>query len=242
MIELDRRVLPPQPCSYLPDRAAVLEHRVLQEVAPGEWDGMLARGWRRFGPFYFRPACPSCAECVSIRIPVAGFRPSASQKRARKALGRWRLEVGPAVPSDDRVELYRRWHRAREVRRDWDPSPVDLGDYALQFAYPNPVAHELVAYDGDRPLLVGLFDRTPTAISAVYCFYDPAVAKHSPGVANVVWCVEHAASLGLGYVYLGYRVLGCPSLAYKARYRPHQLLHDRPAPTAAPSWTPGPTR
>jgi arginine-tRNA-protein transferase len=236
MIELDRTIGPPRACSYLPHQEALLQHRVLQDVSGAEWEAMLARGWRRFGPFFFRPACEPCGECVSLRIPAAGFRPTESQRRARKALSRFRLETGPATPSQEKLELYRRWHRSREEKRDWDPSPMDLRDYALQFAFPAPFARELVAYDGDRPVLVGLHDQVPGAISAVYCFYHPAIAKLSPGVANVMWCVERAAELGLAHVYLGYRVLGCRSLAYKARYGPHELLRGRPGPDQIPAW------
>jgi leucyl-tRNA---protein transferase len=238
MREHHRSIDPPRPCAYLPAETARLEQRVLSDVAPAEWDAMLARGWRRFGPVYFRPACAPCGECVSLRIPVPGFRPSESQRRARKALGGFQLRTGPATATQEKVDLYRRWHAAREEKRDWEPSPLDLESYALQFGYPAPCARELLAYDGDRLVLVGLFDQTPRSLSAVYCFYDPDIARQSPGVANVVWSVEHAAGLGLDHVYLGYRVLGCPSLAYKDRYRPHELLEGRPAPTSTPDWRP----
>ncbi len=236
MLELDRTLGPPRVCSYLPDQEALFDNRVLQDVSGAEWEALLSRGWRRFGPFFFRPACEPCGECVSLRIPAASFRPTESQRRARKALSRFRLVSGPATASRAKLDLYRRWHRAREEKRDWDPSPMDLREYALQFAFPAPYARELVAYDGDRPVLVGLHDQTPDAISAVYCFYDPAIAKLSPGVANVVWSVERALELGLRHVYLGYRVQGCPSLAYKAKYQPHELLRGRPGPDQAPGW------
>ena len=238
MREHHRSIDPPRPCAYLPAETARLEQRVLSDVTPPEWDAMLARGWRRFGPVYFRPACAPCGECVSLRLPVAGFAPTDSQRRARKALGRFRLSTGPASPTAEKVALYRRWHASREAKRDWDPSPIDLESYAFQFGFPHPCARELLAHDGDRLVLVGLYDQTPRALSAVYCFYDPAVARLSPGVANVVWTVERAAELGLEHVYLGYRVLGCPSLAYKARYRPHELLDGRPAPDSSPEWRP----
>ncbi|MBF5066130.1 arginyltransferase, partial [Salmonella enterica subsp. enterica serovar Istanbul] len=43
----------PRPCSYLSDRDAQLEIRVMSEVTVQELDALLARGWRRFGPVYF---------------------------------------------------------------------------------------------------------------------------------------------------------------------------------------------
>ena len=37
-------------------------------VSAEELEVLLLRGWRRFGPAYFRPACRPCGECVSIRL------------------------------------------------------------------------------------------------------------------------------------------------------------------------------
>ena len=61
-----------------------MEYRVMTNVTPDELEWMLTRGWRRFGHLYFRPACPACSECVSLRIPVATFAPTKSQRRAWK--------------------------------------------------------------------------------------------------------------------------------------------------------------
>lgn len=238
MQEFSREIEPPRPCSYLPRETARLENRLLTDVAPAEWEELLSRGWRRFGPVCFRPACSPCGACVSLRIPVADFRPSRSQRRALAAFRGFRVTTGAATASAEKVALYRRWHAAREDRVGWEPSPLDLRSYRMQFAFPHACAQEVVLYDGPRPVLVGLFDRTPRALSAVYCFYDPAIAELSPGTGNVAWTVEHARELGLAHVYLGYRVLGCRSSAYKARYLPHELLDGRPGPEATPAWTP----
>ena len=85
---------PPGPCSYLPDQKASLEQMVMMDVTPEEFEAMLSRGWRRFGPVYFRPACKACSECVTLRIPTATFQPNRSQRRARAACARFRVEVG----------------------------------------------------------------------------------------------------------------------------------------------------
>ena len=69
---------PPRQCDYLADRRASLEYKVMADVSPEELEFLLARGWRRLGPFYFRPACAGCFECVSLRIPVGAFVPTAS--------------------------------------------------------------------------------------------------------------------------------------------------------------------
>lgn len=237
---IQRIVEPPRPCSYLPDRAASLDLRVLSDVSPDELEAMLARGWRRFGAVYFRPACSACEECITLRIPTDAFAPSKSQRRAMKNAARLSRIVGPPIVDRERLELYRRWHVAREEERGWEPSDLDAERYAFDFAFPHPCVRE-VAFrdpdDDDRLVGLGICDETPNAMSAVYFFWDPERAPDSLGVANVVSLVAEARARGKAHVYLGYSVEGCRSLAYKARYRPHDLLRGRPGPRDVPEWT-----
>jgi leucyl-tRNA---protein transferase len=236
---LQHLVEPPRPCSYLADREARLEIRVQVEVTSAELEAMLERGWRRFGPIYFRPACEPCGECVTLRIDVASFAPRKSQRRAVKNAARLRRIVSVPVADEERIALYRRWHAQREEARGWEPAAMDPERYAMDFAFPHPAARE-VAFrdpdDGDRLVGLGLFDETAHALSAVFFFWDPEHAPSSLGVANVVTLVEQARAQGLPHVYLGYRVLGCPSLVYKSTYVPHELLEGRPGPQEDAVW------
>jgi arginyl-tRNA--protein-N-Asp/Glu arginylyltransferase len=185
-------VEPPHPCPYLHDREAALELRVQIDVTAAELDAMLERGWRRFGAVYFRPACAPCGECVTLRIPTATFRPSKSQRRAAKAAAGLRRTFGPPRIDEERLALYRRWHAEREAERGWDPSPIDAQRYALDFAFPHPSVREVTFVDPstERLVGVGIVDETPSAMSAVYFFWDPETAPPSLGVANVVTLVE----------------------------------------------------
>ncbi|MCK8503424.1 arginyltransferase [Myxococcus fulvus] len=236
-------VEPPRPCSYLPERQASLENLVLRDVSPEEYEHLLVRGWRRFGPVYFRPACADCQECVSLRVPVEGFRPNRSQRRARAACAHLRVEVGVPRADEERLALYRAWHAEREASREWEPSPLTVREYSLQFSFPHPSAREVAWYDdaaegGPRLVALGICDETPHAWSAVYFFYDPDYARLSPGTANVVFQVELAKARGIPHVYLGFRVQACASLRYKGGFRPHELLQGRPALDAEPDWVP----
>jgi arginyl-tRNA--protein-N-Asp/Glu arginylyltransferase len=236
---LHHLVEPPRPCSYLSDRDAQLEIRVMADVTLNELDALLSRGWRRFGPVYFRPACVGCGECVTLRIEAKAFAPSKSQRRAAKNAARLRRVVGVPLVDAERLDLYKRWHEQREEARGWDPSDIDPERYATDFAFPHPAARE-VAFrdpdDQDRLVGLGIFDETPRALSAVYFFWDPSRAPASLGVANVVTLVDEARAKGLPHVYLGYRVLGCPSLLYKSKYGPHELLVGRPEFGEPPVW------
>src|SRR5688572_27398076 len=183
---LSQFVEPPRACSYLPDRAASLDYRVMTGVGLLELEHMLLRGWRRQGAVYFRPACGACGECVSIRVPVDRFAPTDSQKRARRRCGRFRVDLLRPRVDEERLALYAAWHAGRERDRAWDPAPLDAEAYAMQFAHPHPAAWELSLRDGDRLVAVTLCDITPRAWSAVFGFYSPDVAHLSPGVATVI--------------------------------------------------------
>jgi len=238
MRELKHFIEPPRACDYLPDLSATLEHRMLLDVRPTELEELLVRGWRRFGPLYFRPVCAACAECVSIRIPVDRFKPTESQLRARRRCKRFRLEVGAPRVDEMRLGLYHKWHAMRRDTRGWRDSELDLEGYFYQLAFPHPCARELTLWNGDTLVAVSLCDVTPHCWSAIYFFYDPDFARLSPGVANVMLCLEQAREHGATHVYLGYRVQECASLRYKSSYHPHELLLGRPGLRDAPVWLP----
>ena len=205
-------------------------------VSPPELEKLLERGWRRFGPVYFRPVCQSCEECVSVRVPVASFAPSPNLKRVARRASHLRVEVGPPAVDDARLWLYRRWHAGREANRGWRPDRIGAESYAMQFCFPHAAAREFTYWEGDMLLGVGIADETPRALSAVYCYYDPARANLSLGTYNVLHAIRYARERGLAYVYLGYRVEGCASLRYKGRFTPQERLFGRVEASQAPRW------
>ena len=229
----------PHRCPYLPDEQASLEIRLAVDVTSPEFGDMLARGWRRFGPSYFRPACTACSACVPTRIRVEAFHASKSQKRARQqSSGLIRL-TGLPIFDDERLELYARWHRNREAHRGWDAMPITADEYTLEFAFPHPSVREVTFRDprqANRLVGVGIVDEVPNALSAVYFFWDPDHAPPSLGTAHVVRLVDDAQARGLAHVYLGYRVDGCPSLAYKSRFGPQEALEGWPEVDEPPIW------
>lgn len=227
----------PRPCSYLPGVKASLEYRLMVDVTPLELEGLLERGWRRFGPAYFRPSCGLCNACDSIRLDVHRFDPTPSQRRALKRSKRFRVELSRPKIDPQRLALHARWHGTREDARGWEPTNLTEDEYATQFAFPSTTGRELAWYDGDELMAVSLVDLTPNSVSAAYFFYDPRIARLSPGIGNVMRCVELARELGAQHMYLGYRVMNCASLQYKGLFGPHELLHGRPGPADVPVWT-----
>jgi arginine-tRNA-protein transferase len=177
---------------------------------------------------------------VPTRIAVDRYRPTRSHNRARNQSARLVRQVGLPVVDRERLDLYARWHRDREKRRGWQPTAISEDDYAMEFAFPHPSVREVTFRDParrNRLVGVGIVDEVPDAVSAVYFFWDPEPAAASLGTAHIVRLIGEAAERGLPYVYLGYRVDGCPSLAYKGRFQPQQSLNGRPADDEEPVWS-----
>ena len=89
----------PSPCPYLP---GMLERKVFTHLvgkrAAALNDMLTQTGFRRSQTIAYRPACENCRACVSVRVLVDDFRPSASQRRvaARQCRSRRRGRSGQA--------------------------------------------------------------------------------------------------------------------------------------------------
>ena len=235
---LQHRIAGPEPCPYLPGLNSTTETLLMTGVSPVELERLLERGWRRFGPVYFRPVCASCSECVSVRVPVKSFAPSQSLKRVARRAAHLRVQMGPPEVDEVRLALYRRWHATREEVRGWKPDRIGAESYAMQFCFPNPSAREFSYWEGNALVAVGIADETPAALSAVYCYHDPDRRRLSLGTFNVLRAIDYARERGLAYVYLGYCVEGCESLRYKGRFQPQERLLPRAEDAQIPRWVP----
>lgn len=209
-------------CEYLPDRLSQLRYELTPELAPKDYLSRLKAGWRRFGPVIFRPDCPSCRMCQSLRVPVITFRASESQRRAwRRNQATVALRRGTPVISLDRLELWAKFHQHGHETKGWPAeTPADPG-LMLDSVFPT---EEWTYYVEDRLVGVGYVDALPEALSAVYFYWDPSERARSLGTFHVVSMIAAARERDLAHVYLGYYVEGCRSLEYKARFRPNEVL------------------
>ena len=214
----------PLPCPYVPGRT---ERKVVTEITGPDADALHDRlsraGFRRSHNIAYAPVCPACQACIPIRIPVRSFQPDRTLRRiARYNASVEGFEV-PARATAEQFQLFQRYQRNRHG--EGDMATMSFYDYRAMIE-DTPIETLIVEFRDPDDRMVGacLADRLGDGLSAVYSFFLPGLEKRSLGTYTILWLIERAKSLGLPYVYLGYWVPESPKMAYKARFRPSEIL------------------
>lgn len=206
------------PCPYLSGSCKQYECFLASRLSAAEVATCFEAGWRKFGPYFFRPACPDCRLCIPLRVPVAEFAPSRSQRRVLRRNADLRVAFGPLRPSEQIYRLYQE-HSGIRFGRETDPE-----EFLHHFYLPSCPALQTEIYLGEELAGVGFLDVGADCLSSVYFCFDPRLAGRGLGVYSVLQEIEHARRLGLPYYYLGYYVPGCPTMDYKDHFRPREHL------------------
>jgi arginine-tRNA-protein transferase len=214
----------PHECAYLPGRMARLPHRFpLARLAPEEFDQRLAQGDRRSGVLLYRTQCAGCRACEPIRLDVTRFAPGRTQRRIlRKGDRLLSCRVGEPIADGERVALFNRHRRLRQLEHGDDP--VDVEAYAHFLVESCCNTWEISYQLEGRIVCVAITDVGAASLSAVYCFFDPALAHLSLGTYSILKQAELCRQTGRRHLYLGYYVAQSPHMSYKARFHPHERL------------------
>lgn len=210
-------------CPYLPERTArtsFVDPRL--PVNDRLYRILLDENFRRSGNYLYRPACPGCRACQTLRIPVQDFR---LRRRHRRCLRRNAEVEAIAVAGefrDEHYELYARYVGTRHAGGSMDdPTPQAYRAFLLADWCPT----ELIELREHGALLgVAVTDRIGDSLSAVYTFYDPRLQDRGLGMLAILRQLERARALGCRWLYLGYWIEGCERMTYKADYRPHEVF------------------
>ena len=214
----------PLPCPYVTGRT---ERKVVTEItgpdAESLHDRLSRAGFRRSHNIAYAPVCPSCQACVPIRIPAALFQPDRGLRRIARLNAQLEGFEVPARATTEQFQLFQRYQHARHG--DGDMATMSFYDYRAMVE-DTPIDTLMVEFRDPDDRLVGacLADRLGDGLSAVYSFFLPGLEKRSLGTYAILWLVDRARSLNLPYVYLGYWVPESRKMAYKARFRPSEIL------------------
>lgn len=211
-------------CPYLEGRVARMPLRLpVRELSRKELDDRLAAGDRRQGAVLYRTQCPSCHACKPIRIPVRYFQNSRSLARVeRRADRELRREIGPTTLDERRLVLYDLHKHGRglgDARSNIQPQ--DYGEFLVQSCCET---FEIRYFRGSELVGVAITDRGETALSAVYCAWDPACSGLSLGTYSILKQIELCREWGLEWLYLGLFIAESRAMRYKARFVPHERL------------------
>ena len=214
----------PAACPYLPDRRERRLVTMLDGADPDRLhDRLMRAGFRRSQGLAYRPACPGCAACVPVRIPVAGFRLTRPWRRIWQRNHDLSATERPPAATREQFDLFQRYLVSRHGASGM--ATMSWPDYRAMIE-DSPVDSRLVEWRRPDTSLIAasLTDRAASGLSGVYKFFDPDERRRSLGTLAILWHVRRAQELGLPYVYLGYWIAGSPKMAYKARFRPLERL------------------
>ncbi len=207
-------------CPYLIGRRARQRCFIADEIDPEIYQALMDRRFRRSGNMFYQPSCRGCTECRPLRVPVADFRPSKSQRRIRHLNRDITTEIQEPKLTEQKWRIYSSY-----LQYQHDGTMSDEYKDLHNFLYTSPVKTiEIDYYLNDRLVGVSIADRSRETLSSVYMYFDPAFAHRSLGTYSVLWEIDYCRKSGILYYYLGFYVKNCNKMSYKAGFHPHQLL------------------
>lgn len=215
----------PHSCSYIPQRlASTLFMDPQYPINPELYGDFNRHGFRRSGDLIYRPHCRDCTACVPVRIPAGDFTPTRGQRRVWRKNSDVQMIVGEPQFKQEHFELFLRYQEQRHPGSSMgNPNPEKY----MRFLVGRQIKTQFVEMKcGDQLLGVAVVDLLPDGLSAVYTFYEPNLPARGLGVFAVLWEIEHARSLGLPWVYLGYWIKDSPKMAYKMNYQPLEFYQN----------------
>ncbi|MDH5464712.1 MAG: arginyltransferase [Thiovulaceae bacterium] len=226
---LKEKVIHDEKCSYLEERLQSTHYQVIDDCTIEHCSTLIHQGWRRFGAMFFRPICPHCEACESVRIDVKKYNFSKSERRVLRKNEDIDIYVGHPTISHEHLALHERYHRFMQEKKGWDYTPTTTQHYYSSFVHGHEdYGHEVLYMYKNKLIGVDIIDFLLDGISSTYFFYDPAFEKRSLGKLSLLKQIEFAKEKGLDWIYLGYYVKDCDSLNYKADYQPQETLQGRP--------------
>jgi len=194
------------------------------------YDTLIANGFRRNGGLYYRPHCPTCTRCRSVRIRLKDFLYGRSFKRIVRLNSDVSLELTALEYRDEHFALYRAYQSTRHGGDSMDdPDPEKY----RQFMTSSNIDTFMVELRiGRRLLAVSVLDHVADGLSAVYTFFDPDEHRRSPGTLAILRQIDLARSADYDHLYLGYWIADCDKMSYKRRFSPLEEFN-----TASQTWS-----
>ena len=215
-------------CSYFDDKLSDMRYKYVENCTTTEHANMLERGWRRFGHMHFVPECKNCNDCITIRIDIAKFKFSKSQKRVIAKNKNTEVYLQEPTLSVDHLNLFDKYHSHMNEKKQWKYEPVTPEDYHRSYvAGASTYGRELLYFIDSKLVGVALVDLLKEGLSAIYCYYDHDYEHLSLGKYSILAQISIAKQQNIPYLYLGYWIKDHYSMGYKEDYKPFEILENR---------------
>jgi len=226
-------------CAYIPGKRMQMHCKQVDVVSKTFSTSVTQRGWRRFGRNFFYPVCADCIECKSIRIDVANYKYSKSQRKTINRNEETEIRIQEPSITQDHIDLYNKYHVYKAERDGWNHQDISRQEYYENFVDgAHDFGKELLYFIDDKLVGVDLIDILDDGISSVYCYYDPDYPRYSLGTYSLLYEIKLAEMLGLEWIYVGYWVDGCKAFEYKENFQPIEILEGYPRTFEKPEWKP----
>jgi arginine-tRNA-protein transferase len=224
-------------CSYLENREQIMHYKVIDNCSAYESQELIERGFRRFGKMYFRPICQGCDECKSIKIDVQNYTFSKSARRIMRKADQIKSYIQRPTLSHQHLKVFEKYHLHMHNKKGWEYNKTSPEHYYNSFVNGHEdFGYEILYFLEEKLIAVDLVDILEDGISSIYFYYDPDFASYSLGKLSLYNQIKYTQKANKKWIYLGYYVKDCPSLSYKAEYKPYLTLEGRPSETEAFKW------
>ena len=217
------------PCSYLPDQEERLLIAVDERLQNNySYSLLMTEGFRRTGDQSYRPHCPACNACQSIRIIVDKFIPSKSQKRTIKRNAHFQVLTSDRL-KEDYYPLYEQYINTCHQDGSMFPANYQQFESFLSSKLTQQLFIEtwVEVNEIKRLVCVAVTDVLINGLSAVYTFYHPDFRAYGLGVFSILTQIEFCKKNKLPYLYLGYQIDECQKMNYKNRYFPYEKFSEQ---------------
>lgn len=199
---------------------------------------LLENGSRRYSPVFYLQNCKECKECTPIRISVADFKPSKSQRHVWRKNQDLRVKVitHDVKQTPEKAFLFREYDAYHNgLKKVYEKLTIDEAlEQLKQMNSGYEGIWNMEYYLGERLIAVGIIDYTENsegkidALSSNYFYYDvsPDILKRSIGVFSVLMEIDLCKQLEVPYYYLGLYLPNCRKMNYKAKYVPFELFQN----------------
>lgn len=211
----------PFDCSYIEGLTEQLLIIQESQLDANLFEQLLGMGFRRNGNSIYKPKCPSCQACQSIRVVVPEFIISKRQKRTLKNNQDLTWKVTHET-TKDHFRLYEEYITGRHSDGPmFPPNENQFTDFLMCSWLPKTY---IEVYDQQTLVGVAVTDMMNNAMSAIYSYFDPNYAKRSLGAYMILLQCQLAQQLDKQFLYLGYQIDENRKMNYKRLYRPYQIL------------------